>query len=122
MQSYSENEIKNGKDGMIVMRKSRIQIFRKGESRMCSIEERALKLFERLSENQRKDVLTFAERIAYNNVLNCIKENPGISEIELFLHFPHVSTNIISDIVCSLEKDGKIICTEENDTYSLTVK
>lgn len=85
-------------------------------------EQKAISLFEELSEKQRKNVLRYAEAAVYESILQFIQENPGIRQKEIYLRFPCIPSGTIRQKLRSWEHNGKIISTKSGKTYSVKIK
>lgn len=89
---------------------------------LTETEQKAISLFEELSEEKQKRILRYAEATAYENILQFIQKNPGIQQKEIYRLFPYIPSGTIRRKLVSWEQKGKIIRTKSGDTYSVKIK
>ncbi len=89
---------------------------------LTETEKKAISMFEELTEEQRKNILRYAEATAYENIMQFIRENPGIFQTEIYRQFPRIPSRILRRKLRRWEQNGTIIRTESGNTYSIKTK
>ena len=57
---------------------------------LTETEQKAISLFEELSEEKQKRILRYAEATAYENILQFTQKNPCIQQKEIYRRFPYI--------------------------------